>query len=147
MFADEAGHRGVWFHATVLDVEENRIHVCYTDRFADEGILFPSSVFILSFHPSFFLLIYYGPTNLIALPGLKQNWGKSKSGLYSEMKVTSPQEYVPLIQRLARNQKEQGSVVGKLLGHLPGMLEIMLMLGLEMGKLFLSGLCLYFSFL
>ncbi|KAJ3689873.1 hypothetical protein LUZ61_019037 [Rhynchospora tenuis] len=38
VFADEAGLRGVWFHATVLDVEENRIHVCYTDRFADEEL-------------------------------------------------------------------------------------------------------------
>ncbi|XP_078155791.1 G2484-1 protein isoform X2 [Carex rostrata] len=39
VFADEASHKGVWFHATVLDVEENRIHVCYTDRFADEAEL------------------------------------------------------------------------------------------------------------
>lgn len=54
VFADEASHRGVWFHATVLDVEENRIHVCYTDRFADEGILLPSSVSILSLLPSLF---------------------------------------------------------------------------------------------
>ncbi|KAJ3681851.1 hypothetical protein LUZ60_014424 [Juncus effusus] len=38
VLADEAGLRGVWFGASVLDIEENRMLVCYTDRFADEGL-------------------------------------------------------------------------------------------------------------